>query len=159
MKAFKDTAGREWTISVTVGLIRRIKASLQIDLLDPYGEDDSDASHAKPDAITRMVQSKTMLLECVALALEDQFASQGTTADDVCESFDGSVLRAARSAFLDDYEDFSRSLGEPQIALAVKKVREGLTVAHAEAMRKINAVDLEAEICGGMSGEQPESSE
>ena len=160
MKMFKDTTGRTWTLSLTLGTAMKVKARLDIDLLQPEAGD--------PPLLTRLGTDELLLGEVLCCLLEDQFESKNLTADDVRAGFDGGTLLAAQQAFYEELVDFFRSRGRRDRATVVAKQQALIQAAAATIEARIEGIDLDAAlrridaeldaaIRGVMSGSSPGS--
>lgn len=153
MRTFKDKAGREWEVAVTIGLARRAKAKLKLDLLEP----EADAT------LERVLGSPSLRAELILLAIEKQMADRTLSAADVEEAFDGTVIAAARTALMEDWADFFRQDGQPHRMRLVERSVETVTLAEQAAANRMDEIDVEQEVSeavsthGAMSGTSPES--
>ena len=155
MKTFNDAAGRTWTLSLTLGTAMKVKAKLDIDLLQPEAGD--------PPLLTRLGTDELLLGEVLCALLEGQFEAHKVTGDDVRAAFDGRTLLAAQEAFYQELEDFFRMRGRGDRALAVAKQKALIEAAIKAAETRIGALDIEAAvratgIRGATSGASPEAS-
>jgi len=151
MKTFTDTAGRTWTLSLTLGTAMAVKAKLDIDLLQPEAGD--------PPLLTRLGTDEMLLGEVLCAMLEKQFESHKVTDDDVRAAFDGQTLLAAQKAFYEELIDFFRSRGRNDRAKAVAKQMAMIDAAVTAIETRIDGIDIDETIAGAMSGESPEASE
>jgi len=150
MKTFTDTAGRTWTLSLTLGTAMAVKAKLDIDLLQPEAGD--------PPLLTRLGTDEMLLGEVLCCLLERQFETHKVSEDDVRAAFDGQTLLAAQQAFYEELIDFFRSRGRNDRAKAVAKQMAMIDAAVTAIETRIDGLDIEATIRGAMSGESPEAS-
>ena len=156
MKTFTDVAGRTWTLALTLGSAMKVKAKLDIDLLQPEAGD--------PPLLTRLGTDELLLGEVLCALLEGQFEARRVTGDDVRAAFDGRTRLAAQEAFYQELEDFFRMRGRGDRALAVAKQKALIEAAVAAAETRIGALDIDAAvrgagIPGATSGASPEASE
>jgi hypothetical protein len=151
MKTFKDSTGRGWEISLTLGSAMKVKSKLGVDLLQP---EDGD-----PPLLTRLGTDEMLLAEIICCLLENQFEKHGVDAENIYEAFDGETLLASQKAFYEELVDFFRSRGRADRAKAVAKQTALINLAVAQAEQKIDAVDIENLISGAMSGKSQEPSE
>ena len=152
MKTFTDAAGRTWTITLNLGTAMKVKAKLDIDLLQPEAGD--------PPLLTRLGTDELLLGEVFCALLEGQFEAHKVTADDVRAAFDGQTLLAAQKAFYEEMIDFFRSRGRNDRAKAVAKQMAMIEAAVTAVETRIDALDIEATINsaltpGLMSGASP----
>lgn len=151
MKTFTDAAGRTWTLALSLGTAMRVKALLDIDLLQPEAGD--------PPLLTRIGTDELLLGEVLCAMLEGQFETHQLSDEDVRSSFDGQTLLAAQKAFYEELIDFFRSRGRNDRAKAVAKQMAMIEAAVTAVETRIDALDIDATIRGAMSGESPEASE
>ena len=163
MRTFKDKADRTWTIGINLATAKRLRDTLNVDLLQPEIGD--------PPLLTRLGTDEILLGEVLCCLLSDQFEAHKVSADDVLAAFDGETLLAAQEAFYEDLVDFFRNRGRSDRAKAVEAQAKiiKLSVAKIEAKidqidldqlgRKIDEIDVNQEISGAMSGDSPGPSE
>jgi len=149
MKAFTDRAGRSWTITLTLGTAMTVKEQLGVDLLQPEAGD--------PPLLTRLGTDEMLLGEVLCAMLQQQFETQGVTADEVRNGFDGQTLLAAQKAFYEELIDFFQSRGRTDRAKAVAKQVKMIDAAVVAVETRIDALDIDRTIAGAMSGESPEA--
>ena len=155
MKTFTDAAGRTWTLALTLGTAMKVKAKLDIDLLQPEAGD--------PPLLTRLGTDEMLLGEVLCAMLEGQFEAHKVTDEDVRSGFDGQTLLAAQKAFYEELVAFFRSRGRNDRAKAVAKQMALIEAAVAAVETRIDALDIDATIRGAMthgetSGASPEAS-
>jgi len=143
MKTFTDAAGRTWTLALTLGTAMKVKAKLDIDLLQPEAGD--------PPLLTRLGTDEMLLGEVLCAMLEGQFEAHQVTDDDVRSSFDGQTLLAAQKAFYEELIAFFRSRGRNDRAKAVAKQMALIEAAVAAVETRIDALDIDATIRGAMT--------
>ncbi|NLW85664.1 MAG: hypothetical protein GXY38_02190 [Planctomycetes bacterium] len=148
MKTFTDAAGRTWTLTLTLGTAMKVKAKLDIDLLQPEAGD--------PPLLTRLGTDEMLLGEVLCAMLEGQFETHKVTDDDVRAGFDGQTLLAAQKAFYEELIGFFRSRGRNDRAKAVAKQMAMIDAAVTAVETRIDALDIDATIRGAMSGASPE---
>ena len=149
MKAFTDRAGRSWTVTLTLGTAMTVKEQLGVDLLQPEAGD--------PPLLTRLGTDEMLLGEVLCAMLQQQFETQGVTAEEVRNGFDGQTLLAAQKAFYEELIDFFRSRGRTDRAKAVAKQVKMIDAAVVAVETRIDALDIDQTIAGAMSGESPEA--
>jgi len=149
MKAFTDRAGRSWTITLTLGTAMNVKEQLGVDLLQPEAGD--------PPLLTRLGTDEMLLGEVLCAMLQQQFETQGVTAEEVRNGFDGQTLLAAQKAFYEELIDFFQSRGRTDRAKAVAKQVKMIDAAVVAVETRIDALDVDRTIAGAMSGESPEA--
>ena len=150
MKTFTDAAGRTWTLALTLGTAMKVKAKLDIDLLQPEAGD--------PPLLTRLGTDEMLLGEVLCAMLEGQFETHKVTDDDVRAGFDGQTLLAAQKAFYEELIGFFRSRGRNDRAKAVAKQMAMIEAAVTAVETRIDALDIDETIRGAMSGASPDRS-
>jgi hypothetical protein len=143
MKTFTDAASRTWTLTLTLGTAMKVKAKLDIDLLQPEAGD--------PPLLTRLGTDEMLLGEVLCALLEGQFEAHKVTADDVRTAFDGQTLLAAQKAFYEEMIDFFRSRGRNDRAKAVAKQMAMIEAAVTAAETRIDALDIDQAIQSAMT--------
>ena len=151
MKTFKDKADRNWTIGINLATAKRLRDTLNVDLLQPEIGD--------PPLLTRLGTDEILLGEVLCVLLSDQFEAHKVTDDDVLAAFDGQTLLAAQEAFYEDLVDFFRGRGRTDRAKAVAKQAEMIAATVARVEQKIDEIDIDEMIDGAMSGDLQAPSE
>ncbi len=147
MKTFTDAAGRNWTLTLTLGTAMKVKAKLDIDLLQPETGD--------PPLLTRLGTDEMLLGEVLCAMLEGQFETHKVTDDDVRAGFDGQTLLAAQKAFYEELIGFFRSRGRNDRAKAVAKQMAMIEAAVTAVETRIDGINIDETIRGAMSGASP----
>ena len=156
MKTFTDAAGRTWTLTLTLGTAMKVKAKLDIDLLQPEA--------GEPPLLTRLGTDELLLGEVLCALLEGQFEANKVTDEDVRAGFDGQTMLAAQKAFYEELIGFFRSRGRTDRAKAVAKQMALIEAAVTAAESRIDGIDIAETIRGAMasgatSGASPDRSE
>lgn len=86
MRDFKDAKGRPWTIHVTLGVARKIKARFSIDLLEP----ESDANQ-----LTAFALSLNSRLELLWMLVADEASRLEVSRDEFEDAMSGSHIKRA----------------------------------------------------------------
>ena len=157
MKTFTDTAGRTWTLAVTVDAVRRVRDLVGVNLAriveprEPGG----------PVPLLTDLEDDILLLVDVLFALvKPQADSQSVTDEEFGRALGGEALAAAHEAFWGELADFFRCLKRPAEARAIEKQAAVVRAAMAVAERKIEALDVDALVArmdGGSSSSAPAS--
>jgi hypothetical protein len=143
MKTFTDAAGRTWTLTLTLGTAMKVKAKLDIDLLQPEAGD--------PPLLTRLGTDEILLGEVLCAMLEGQFETHRISEEDVRAAFDGQTLLAAQKAFYEELIGFFRSRGRNDRAKAVAKQMAMIDAAVTAVETRIEALDIDATIQSAMT--------
>lgn len=129
MKHFKDTAGREWEINLTVTSVKRIRDRAGLDLMD-MTEDESNA-------MIRLSSDPILLGDVIYAACQTQADRRGISSEEFGESLAGDVIDDATTAFIDALTDFFPNPRRRAIlkrAAGMLKDLEGETLDKAEKM-------------------------
>ena len=114
MQTFKDAAGREWTVQITVEQIRRVKAAIDVDLCR---QDEGD-----PALCIRLDTDTVFLFSVLWVLVKPQAEKFGITEAQFCESFPAEAAGAAVRAFWQELECFFQSV-RPATAELIAGVR------------------------------------
>ena len=140
MKTFKDSAGQEWTINITLGAARRVKEECGINLLALDEESEDGTS-----VLAILGTDELLLGGVIAEILRPQFAERDTTAEEVSENFGPEVVLESTNAFFEALIHFFRTTGREDKATAVEKqlkiIGAGVQVA-ATGIKEINENEL-----------------
>ena len=97
MRSFKDNEGREWTISINVTSIKKIKASsLAVDLLDIMDG----------KLMNRFADDPILFIDVIWLLCEEQAQKLEVTDEEFGRGMAGDALDKASEAFLEELVDF-----------------------------------------------------
>jgi len=92
LKTFKDTAGRTWSLSLTIGSAKKIRDLLEIDL---FGDDISTI-------VTDLASDPVRLAGVLWVLVSDEAAAKDINEDDFFGAFSGDVIEAATDLFLEE---------------------------------------------------------
>ena len=154
MRTFKDSAGREWQIVITIGEALRVRGLIEVDLLKPHlPRDGQDV------ALVDEIEIGPELFAKIVYALVRSQADADPKVDESAfmALMDGATIAGAREAFRGELTDFFQS--QPQIVALLKKQVE-LGQAVAAEIDKMTAADAIAatKMSGNSSTTSQESS-
>jgi len=172
MKTFNDTAGRNWTITVNVDAIKRVRSLCDVDLLEW-----SDGK-----LIERLIRDPILLCDVVYAVCKPQIDERSITDEDFGRAMAGDAIEHATTALLEEVVNFSPNLRDRQLAERVMKrtwqamdrARDVIETRIDEELDRITdeaIADLEKELtgaelpgaglrgAGGSSGSLPASSD
>lgn len=163
MGTFKDTSGREWTITLTVGALKRIRSIAGLDLMPLFGGQDKQES----EAVRTLLLDPLRMADVVYAALKPQLDEAQIGDEAFGELLAGPVLADATQSFLDACTVF---IGATQgqaaagfLRVATAKRDEARAVAWRAAATQLAALDVGDRVTRGMAGkpstERPDSSE
>jgi hypothetical protein len=147
MRSFKDKEGKEWQVSVNLGLARKLKAELDIDLL---------SNSKEGNGFTKLAQDLEALAMALYQACEKQAKERNISdLDAFLSQFEGDSIQDASDAFLWAVIDFFpearkremmgkvmtefRALKDKALNLAGAKIDEELAGAENRIETAINA--------------------
>jgi len=153
MKTFTDSAGRTWTLALTIDAAKRVKSLLDVNLLEPEAGD--------PPLLTRLGTDVILLCDTIFALVKPQADAAGVTDEQFAAAMGGDAILAAQTAFYGELVDFFRKLGRGDLAKAVDAQRRMIDLAVARIETRLDNLDLEAAVettLGGPSTSSPESS-
>lgn len=93
MKTFKDNTGREWQIALSIGSAKRLKDTLQIDLLDAAG-------------VQRLADSPYDVADTLYVLCQDEAAAAGISDQQFGARLAGDSIDEATDALMAEIVDF-----------------------------------------------------
>lgn len=136
MHSFRDTTGRVWCLSVTVGTLKRVRALTGVDL---YA-----LSCDGPEALGKFLHNIIQVVDVIYALVQDEAARHGIDDEAFGQALAGDALGAAVEAFVQDLVDF---FPEPRRRETWRKVLEQSKVLQerllARAEQEVGQVDLE----------------
>ena len=154
MKTFTDTAGRTWTLSLTIDAAKRVKGLLDVNLLELEAGD--------PPLLTKLGTDVILLCDVIFALIKPQADAAGVSDEQFGAALGGEVILAAQTAFYEELVDFFRKLGRTDLAKAVDAQRRMIDLAVRRIETRIDRLDLEAAVestLGEPSTSSPPSSE
>jgi len=153
MKTFTDSAGRTWTVSLTLDSVKRVRDLLGVNLLE--------LDQGEPPLLTRLGTDVILLCDVTFAIVKPQADTAGVSDAEFGAALGGEVIMAAQKAFYEELVGFFRQLGRGDLARAVEAQQRMILLAVAAVERRIEGVDVEGEIektLGSWSGSSPASS-
>lgn len=154
MATFYDHDRRPYTLSITLGGVKRVRALLGIDLLSPYEENRLVGGKKPADLVD--------IIDTIYLLVSADADRHGLTDEQWAAAMGGEQMDAAVVVFYEEWERFFRSLNRPDAAGVIQKTRELMRQAVNEATRRVQSIDpgrIVAAAFGNTSSGLPESSE
>ncbi len=111
MQTFKDRANREWTLDVNVGSIKRVKALMQIDLMQAV----------EGKLIEQLINDPVTLCNVIWALCQAQATQRGISEEVFGESMAGTAIDEATAALLKDLVDFFPLHRRQALAAAIQK--------------------------------------
>ncbi len=119
MRTIRDKNGRTLEINLTIGGVRRVKARCNADLLKPE-------SGTENNLVFQLCTDDLLLAEVVATLAE----TRERTCDDIMDSLDGTSLREAQNALLDELVVFFQARNNEFRAVLVETQVTAITTAY-----------------------------
>jgi hypothetical protein len=119
MQKFKDIHGRDWTVNVTVSTVKRVKAQLDIDMLNNI------------DEFIKLTKDIMSLCDILYVVCWDEAEQRGITDEQFAASLGGPVLREAESALSEAYIAF---FPDPKVAANLRVANEKYNVLLEKAL-------------------------
>ncbi|WP_436714965.1 hypothetical protein U8335_19575 [Roseiconus lacunae] len=117
MGTFRDNMNQEWTLTLTMGRIRKLSSRLGIDLMNP-------------EQLCQLSSSLTDRMAFVFLLCEDQAREYEIDADEFEERLSGDgFVDAASDALMATVVDYLRRFGQGQLAKLAQKQLEVMQLA------------------------------
>ena len=138
MKTFTDTAGRTWTVALTIDAAKRVKSLLDVNLLELEAGD--------PPLLTRLGTDVILLCDVIFALVKPQADAAGVSDEQFAAALGGDVVLAAQTAFYGELVDFFRKLGRGDLAKAVDAQRRMIDLAVARIETRLDKLDLEAAV-------------
>ena len=96
MKTFTDNTGRTWAIAINVGAVKRVRACLDVNLLDAV----------EGKLIERLVSDPILLCDVIFILCQQEAETRGITDEQFGQAMAGDAIDAATSALLEELVDF-----------------------------------------------------
>lgn len=137
MRAFKDSEGREWKVSITVGAIQAVLSRLpDVNL--------ANADSGDPPLITRLATDMLLLADVVYAIVEPQAEKIGISQAAFAASLTDDAFIAMHNAFFGELSDFFRKTGRGHLAAVIEKQQEVVTAAVGHAELRVRGIDAAA---------------
>ena len=126
---FTDEAGREWTLRLNFSLVRHIRDTLGIDLIDLKGQG---------EALAKMADNMAILVDTVYLMVEPQCKARSVSDVEFGEGLAGDCFERMRQALLESIINFT----PPQDRGASTMIQAILTAARKQAVEEATKANL-----------------
>ncbi len=155
MKTFKDNQGREWSISVDVSAIKRVKSLLDVNLLEIVDG----------KLLELLVSDPVMLCDIIYCLVKPEADEKEVSDEDFGRAMGGDAIDHATAALLGELVGFFPKGKRQVLGKAVQKLKTFEARAVEVAEKRLDSPELEAEFeaalgsLGSSSGSLPGSSE
>jgi len=136
VRAFKDSAGRSWTLQIHVEAIKRVRGLIQVDLLDL----------AEGKLIERLASDPILLCDVVYAVIKPDADAISVSDVDFGRAMGGDCLEAATTALLEELADFFPSSKRQILRMALIKFRDVDAKILALAEKRMSSPALTARI-------------
>jgi hypothetical protein len=133
VRSFKDADGREWVLSVHVGVIRRIRQATDVDL--PKLIDDG------LKGLRELLRDPCKLCDVLFVMVKDQADKKGITDEQFGAALGGDALGEAADAFVEALVDFFPKARQAALRDVLAKARTVAELMAAQAREGLNAID------------------
>ncbi len=141
MRTFQDSAGRTWTIAVTVDAVKRVRDLLKEDLLDIER------------VFPRLLLDPILLCDAVYCICKPQADAENITDVDFARAMAGDAIAHAKAALVEELVDFFPEPSQREtLRLAVEKYGQLNQRAAALIKAKLDRTDLPQEIEAALTG-------
>ena len=104
MKSFTDNTGRTWTLSVTVGTIKRVRALCSVDLAGVIAIE--SGGQPKVDLLERLGSDPVLLVDVLYAVCKPEADAKGVSDEEFGQAMSGDAIEMATTALLDEVIDF-----------------------------------------------------
>lgn len=104
MKSFTDNTGRTWTISVTVGTIKRVRALCNVDLANIVSMEKGQKPNA--ELLERLGSDPVLLADVLYAVCKPEADAKNVSDEDFGRALSGDAIDLATTALLDEIVDF-----------------------------------------------------
>jgi len=154
MKTFKDNQGREWSISVDVSAVKRVKSLLDVNLLDIVDG----------KLLELLVTDPVLLCDIIYCLVKPEADGKDVSDEDFGRAMGGDAIDHATAALMGELVDFFPRGKRQVLGKALEKFRKFEARAVEVAEKRLDSPELDAQFetelasLGGSSGSLPESS-
>lgn len=136
MKTFTDNTGKTWSIAINVGTVKRVRASLDVNLLDAV----------EGKLIERLVSDPILLCDVIFVLCQQEAETRGITDEQFGQAMAGDAIDAATSALLEELVDFFPSGKRQVLTKALAKLKAFEVKAIELANKRLDDPGLEEKL-------------
>lgn len=104
MKSFTDNTGRNWTLAVTVGTIKRVRALCNVDLANIITIE--PGKNPQMDLLERLASDPVLLVDVLYAVCKEEADNRKVSDEEFGRSMAGDAIELATAALLDEIIDF-----------------------------------------------------
>lgn len=143
MIGFVDSVGRRWSLRITVGVIRRVRDALGIDLANILSD---------PEILTQLGRDVVLLVDTLAVVCRPQMDEQGITEEQFAEGLLGDALEQATDALLRGIAEFFPEKKRGVVLRLLDKTAEMGAASLDQAMASIDSLSISGESSTSVPG-------
>ncbi|MBA2481228.1 MAG: hypothetical protein H0V44_11245 [Planctomycetes bacterium] len=140
MRTFTDATGRAWSIAITVDTLKRVRALVQIDLLDVLGGHLLETLSSDP----------VVLCDVLFAAVKPEADARQVSDVDFGRAMAGDAIEQATRALLDDLVDFFPQPKRRLLAKALGKLTTWQAKALDAAEQRLDGPKLQAALTAAL---------
>ena len=163
MKTFRDTAGREWAITVDVNAIKRVMKAPIEHMGEPLKVNLLALVEPDSDLLKKVVEYPPLVCDIAYALCKPQCDEKNVTDEDFGRAMAGDAIDLAATALLEELVSFFPKGRRELLAKALGKLKQLESIALAAAAEKLDGPELENRLrelmSGALSGNSPASSE
>ncbi|MEZ6099980.1 MAG: hypothetical protein R3E01_13510 [Pirellulaceae bacterium] len=141
MKTFKDNAGRTWTVAINVDAVKRVRAMLEIDLLEAV----------EGKLIQQLRDDPILLCDVLYVICKLEADAAEVTDEQFGQGMAGDAIDHATAAFLEELVGFFRKGRRELLAKALDRLNEVETKAMAVANQRLDDPEIEQQILAALN--------
>ena len=136
MKTFNDTAGRTWTIAINVDTLKRIRALVNVNLLEVI----------EGTLIEKLIADPILLCDVLFAAVKPEADVKGVSEVDFGKALAGDAIELATTALLEELVDFFPEARRRVLQKAVLKLKTWQTKVLQVAESRLDNPELENQL-------------
>lgn len=142
MNSFTDNRGRKWEVAVTVAVVKRVKATLNVDLLSVV---------EGKDLLLRLQSDPLLLCDVLFVVVKQQADAAGISDEDFGAALAGDAIADAAAALLDALVNFFPSPKRTILESQLKKLRTFEAAILQQVQAKLDSPELDATLKAAIS--------
>ena len=136
MRTFTDNAGRTWTLAINVDTIRRVRALVDVDLLEAV----------EGKLIERLAADPILLCDVIYVICKPEADGRSITDEDFGRSMAGDAIDLATTSLLEELVDFFPKSRRQLLSKALAKFRQLETKAIELVDKQLDDPQLEQKL-------------
>jgi hypothetical protein len=146
MKTFRDTASREWAITVDVGAIKRVMKAPIEHLGEPLKVNLLALVEPESELLKKLVEYPPLVCDIAYAILKPQCDEKNVTDEDFGRAMGGDVLEKVLDLILEETVDFFPQARRTVLKRVLEKTKAFAEKAKALTEARINTGELDAAI-------------